>query len=200
MTAQRCGEEMERTDSGETYSLGIDLGQRVAIVLLDDRLKVRGHKCYEWFGGERWTRRLAADWVRWIWVEDECMWLRHYATLADTICAESIWLHAAPHRGRHIQPEGVLIIGEMATGLANLLGTIGKRLTLVNPAELGRVIPKRRRISAMSNGLLGDWGDTDWHTEYGGPRGGSGVRQDVADAAMLAYWGMTRHGARALQV
>lgn len=31
-----------------TYSLGIDLGQRVAIVLLDDRLKVRGHKCYEW--------------------------------------------------------------------------------------------------------------------------------------------------------
>jgi hypothetical protein len=194
-----------------TYSLGIDLGQRVAIVLLDDRLKVRGHKCYEWtidsFPGYdhpiRWTRRLAADWVRWIWdacLDDECMWLRHYATLADTICAESIWLHAAPHRGRHIQPEGVLIIGEMAAELANLLGTIGKRLTLVDPAELGRVIPKRRRISAMSNGLLGDWGDTDWHTEYGGPRGGSGVRQDVADAAMLAYWGMTRHGARALQV
>ena len=163
--------------------LGLDLGKNIAACYLNTDLTLaRPVVVADW---HRWEDR-EAEWG----LDEAARWVANFMAQnwdgETPIVVEETWFSRKAHGGRLVNANNITPIAAMIGALCVIAP---RKVLVVNPmtASGQTGITKATRTVMMPRAIAG----LDL-TQFGGPRGGLGATEHAADAAFLAYYGVTR--------
>lgn len=168
---------------------GLDLGRNVAACTVDEDMHVIHVHAAAMSPVLKARSENAKDWLNSQWGLLLCN------PRPDLLVIEQPWMHPVTERAR-VNPQSILWIQELVRVTTQFCAEDGIRLELVDPQAVGAAtVPKDRRVNMFSlkngyNAPLDDYIRVDLHP-WLGKRGGYGLSQHVADAALLAYFGVS---------